>query len=88
MLQPFFFDGLQQVVNGKTFKGLDCILLVSGGENNIGFILELFNYFKTGEVGHLDIQENKIRTEGVNFLNSFPPVSRLVNYFNTSTEFS
>ena len=41
---------------------------------------QFFDHFKTGKVGHLNIQENKIGIQLLYFLNSFSPIAGFSYY--------
>ncbi len=64
--QLFDIYRLQQVVEGAEPDGLQCILMVSGGEDHLeSFVPDLAEYFESIHIGHAYIQEEQVRLQFV-----------------------
>src|SRR5689334_16991574 len=62
-IEPLMIERLEEVIEGMHLKGAHRILIVSGYEDDVRRCLriERLKYFETTQLGHLDIQEDKVR---------------------------
>jgi len=53
----------QQIIDGMQIKRLECVCVEGGGENDAAAPSGQFQYFQSGESGHLDVEKYQIRVE-------------------------
>src|SRR5262249_51728754 len=58
--KPGWNYGLEQIVECIYFKGLQRVLIISGGENDFRDILQLAQQIKSRHSRHLDIEEQQV----------------------------
>ncbi len=74
----FAIEGLEQIVDGVDLKGADGVLIVGGGEDDLGqggALLEQFlQHSEAVEAGHLDVEEDEVGLVGADEFDGFDAV--------------
>ena len=83
MFESFLADGFQQVVNTIHLEGLQCILIISRGENNRASDIDLFKNGKRRAVGQMNVHKHQVR-HGM----AGNPIDTVFNGFKYANDFN
>ena len=60
LVQPFFADGFEQIIERIDFKGLERVFIVCRGKNDLWGLVERFEQLKPVASRHLNIEKKQV----------------------------
>lgn len=82
LLETVFLEGLLEVVEGVVLEGFQGVLIVGSGEDDGRSLVELLEQLEAVFARHLNVEEEKVRFQFIDLLDSLVRVSRFPDHCN------
>ena len=77
LAEPFGAEGLQEIIEGLHFERRDSVLVESRREDHMRTMDDVPEHLEAIALGHLDVQKQQVRPEGVDGAHGRRPIARL-----------
>src|SRR5215213_11371455 len=83
-IEPLVVERLQEVIKGMDLEGAHGILIVRSYKDDVRRRLgiERLEQLEAAQLGHLNVQEDKVRPERLDRINCFTTIRTLRNYLD------